>query len=389
MKRQDRQPDKTGSSSGIASKGKGSSLSRKLLLALGGLIVGFAIAEWATRAWLYGVADDYTYSQIALYEDVPQQHRMFSPHHYLNYYNTPGFVSRDGLNRHNALGFRGEEIAVPKPAGRFRIAVLGGSGTYTIKVPDYRQSFPAQLEKQLREQYGRSNVEVINAGVGGYNSWETLINLQFRVLDLQPDLVIFYDAINDVHARIVPPDAYRGDNSGERRQWQTPRRALWERSILLRLLNQRLRLAPMRYVGLEGYVNTDSSYLNLWSQSPEMVKLIDANPPTFFRRNIYNMIAVAREQKVGFVLSTWAHSPNQPGPGEYVTWPQYAKGAAEHNAILKAVAAERKVPLLDLAAVMPQDAQYWFDGRHVNEAGAQKKAEFFAKFLTDQNLIPK
>lgn len=384
MKRQVQQPDKTNSSSSDLKSGK-TPLSRKLLLVLGGLIVGFAIAEWATRIWLYRVADDYHYSLIALYENVPPKHRMFSPHHYLNYCNTPDFVSRDGLNRHNRLGYRGEEIEVPKPAGRFRIVVLGGSGTYTIKVPDYRLSFPAQLQRRLREQYGRPNVEVVNAGVGGYNSWETLINLQFRVMDLQPDLVIFYDAINDVHARIVPPETYRGDNSGQRRQWHTPRRLLWEHSVLLRLLNQRLALLPMGFVGLEGYVNTDSSYLNLWSRSPETVAYLDSNPPTFSRRNIENMIAVARQQKVGFVLSTWASCPLA---GDYVTLPHYARGAAEHNAILKAVAVENQVPLLDLAAVMPHDPQYWADGRHVNAIGAQKKAEFFAKFLTDQNLIP-
>lgn len=384
MKRPDRQTVKTNSSSGDL-KHRRTPLSRKLLLMLGGLVVGFAIAEWITRIWLYHVADDYHYSLIALYEDVPAKHRMFSPHHYLNYCNTPGFVSRDGLNRHNSLGYRGEEIAVPKPAGCFRVVVLGGSGTYTIKVPDYRQSFPAQLQQRLREKYGRANVEVVNAGVGGYNSWETLINLQFRVLDLQPDLVIFYDAINDVHARIVPPETYRGDNSGQRRQWHTPKRALWERSVLLRLLNQRLVLLPMGFVGLEGYVNTENSYLRTWSRSPEMTAYLDSNPPTFFRRNIENMITVARQQKVGFVLSTWASCPLA---NDYITLPQYARGAAEHNAILKMVAAEQKVPLLDLAAVMPQNTLYWFDGRHVNDAGAQIMAELFAKFLIEQNLIP-
>ncbi len=386
MKGKDRQPDKANVSSGPAPKGGKASFSRKLLLMLGGLIAGFTIAESATRLWLYGVADDYAYSQIALYEDVPPKHRMFSPHHYLNYCNTPGFVSRNGLNRHNNLGFRGDEIAVPKPAGCFRIAVLGGSGTYTIKVPDYHLSFPAQLEKSLRERYGRTNIEVINAGVGGYNSWESLINLQFRVLDLQPDLVIFYDAINDVHARIVPPAAYRGDNSGQRHQWRTPRRFLWEHSVLLRMLNLRFRLLPMAFVGLEGYVNTESSYLNTWSRDPKMVGYLDANPPTFFRRNLENMIAIARQQKIGFVLTTWASCPLA---GDYITLPQYARGAVEHNTVLKAVAAEQTVSLLDLAVEMPQDPRYWFDGRHVNAVGAQKKAELVAQFLIKQNLIPK
>jgi lysophospholipase L1-like esterase len=80
---------------------------------------------------------------------------------------------------------------------------IGGSTTYTIKVEDDDKTFTQQLEWIIANDYGYRNVEVINAGVGGYTSWESLINLEFRVLNLQPDLIAVYHGVNDIHARLV------------------------------------------------------------------------------------------------------------------------------------------------------------------------------------------
>lgn len=357
-------------------------LRAKLLLFVITLFVCFAISELGAWIWLYHIADAEEFSRIALYESVKEEHRMFSPHHYLNYSNTPNYRSRDGLNRHNSLGFRGDESEVPKPKGRFRIVALGGSGTYTIKVKDYKKSFTALMERELKEKYSYENVEVINGGVGGYNSWESLINLQFRVLDLEPDLLVIYDAINDVHARLVVPQTYSGDNSGERKQWSRPPLSLWERSVLLRIANNRLKIFSMRHIGLEAYVNADTSYMYL---REDPMRVLEENKPIYFQRNLENMIAIARQHKIGIVLSTWAHSPLI---GDYVSLPPYQKGVAENNEVIRKVAGEQNVPLFDFAAVMPTDKKYWHDGRHVNELGSQLKAELFAKFLDEQGLIP-
>ena len=34
------------------------------------------------------------------------------------------------------------------------------------------------------------------------------------------------------------------------------------------------------------------------------------------------------------------------------------------------------------------DEEFWFDGRHVNEAGAARKAALFAAFLVSSELVP-
>ena len=61
--------------------------------------------------------------------------------------------------------------------------------------------------------------------------------------------------------------------------------------------------------------------------------------------------------------------------------------ARENNDVVKEVAVSHDIPLFDFAGTMPQDATYWADGRHVNEAGALVKARLFAEYIVDQGLI--
>ncbi|HXV35845.1 MAG TPA: SGNH/GDSL hydrolase family protein, partial [Myxococcota bacterium] len=185
-------------------------------LAAASLVLTLVFAESAARFWLRFVASESAQERYTLIHDIDGEELRYSRHHYLNYYTTPDFEKGD--TRHNSLGFRGEEIAIPKPPNTFRIATLGGSTTYNYGVEDDDHTYPGRLEHHLREM-GYRGVEVINAGVGGYNSFESLINLQFRVLDVEPDLVIVYQNTNDVHTRFVDPAFYRGDNFGRRRPW--------------------------------------------------------------------------------------------------------------------------------------------------------------------------
>ena len=55
--------------------------------------------------------------------------------------------------------------------------------------------------------------------------------------------------------------------------------------------------------------------------------------------------------------------------------------------VVQEVAADQQILLFDFADVMPQEATYWADGRHVNEAGALVKARLFAEYIHDQGLI--
>ena len=335
--------------------------------------------------WLNYLATPDQYDRYVLFTSIEPKDFAWTPHPYLSYYPTPNY--RKGQTFHNSLGYRNDEFSLEKPSGVYRIVALGGSSTYDVRIEDNAATFTAQLEKLLKEKYGYQNVQVINAGVPGYNSWEILVNLEFRVLDLDPDLVIIYEGTNDVHARLVEPSAYRGDDSGRRQAWQVPRVALWEHSALLRILSRTMNIT--RQVSVDDFVSSPT-YLSwpyefrLSGEAEGPTEILKKNPPIYFRRNLENMIAIAKEHDVTIMLSTWAYSPYL---NDYASKEYSQQGFQENNEVVKEVATGHHVPLFDFAEVMPQDAIYWADGRHVNEAGALTKAELFAEFIHTQGLI--
>ena len=356
-----------------------------LALGLFSAFLTLLLLEIGARVWLNYLATPDQYDRYVLFTSLDAGDYAWTPHPYLAYSPTPNYSK--GQTFHNSLGFRNDEFPLEKPEGVYRIVALGGSSTYDVSIQDNGETFTAQLENLLDEEYGYQNVQVINAGVPGYNSWEILVNLQFRVLDLDPDLVIIYEGTNDVHARLVEPSAYRGDDFGRRRAWQAPPVAFWEHSALLRILSRTMNFT--RQVSVDDFVSAPTyvswpfeSRLDAVDMDP--AEILEANPPIYFRRNLENMIAIAKEHDVQILLSTWAFSPNL---NDYASERYYQQGFRENNEIVKDVAVSHDIPLFDFAAVMPQDAIYWADGRHSNQAGALVKARLFAKYIHDQGLI--
>jgi lysophospholipase L1-like esterase len=359
----------------------------ELILPVFSILLTFLLLEIGSRLWLDYLATPDQYDRYVLFTSIDPKKFAWTPHQYLDYYPTPNY--RKGQTFHNSLGYRNDEFTAEKPSNVFRIVALGGSSTYDIRIEDNKKTFTAQLEKLLKEQYGYQNVEVINAGVPGYNSWEMLINLEFRVLDLDPDLIIIYEGTNDVHARLVEPSSYRGDDSGRRSPWMIPPVPLWEHSALLRILSRMMNFT--RQVSVDDFVSPPT-YLSwpfefrLDEDGLDPTKILEENPPIYFQRNLENMIVVANEHHVEVLFSTWASSPYL---NDYASKEYYQQGFRENNEVVKEVANKHRIPLFDFAAVMPQDARYWADGRHTNEAGALEKAKLFAEFIHAHGLIKK
>lgn len=95
----------------------------------------------------------------------------------------------------NNVGFRDDDVTLPKPPGVYRIVCVGASTTvegYTNKM-----TYPSLLEARLRKCFGESKIEVINCGVIGLRS-EGEVRRISDYLALQPDLIIHYNFINDV-----------------------------------------------------------------------------------------------------------------------------------------------------------------------------------------------
>ena len=256
---------------------------------------------------------------------------------------------------HNQLGYRGPEIDIPKPKGRFRIVALGGSTTYSTGT-SAEESYPALLQSILRDDYGYSNVEVINAGVSGYTSWEALASFAFRILELEPDLLIYYGGVNDLVVRErLSNDCYRGLN---------PQRGLNGNRGLFVERNAELPASSLyRVIAiLSGWMSNplslDASF------EPSRVKCdpdpgattlemrLAENTPIYFERNIRNLLTLALANDVQPVISSWIYNLEADRPE------LWRESIAEHNDVARRIAADMDIPYIDLAATFPVNSDF-------------------------------
>jgi len=391
-----------------ASQGPGSIFQNICLLILT-CVICFAVLEISARVYLVHFVsenDFLHYASLKQLEDRYQKSditaQIYSPHRYLGYYLTPNY--RKGKNRHNSLGYRGEEIVLPKPPGEFRIVCLGGSTTYTTGVKDYRMSYPYLLEKDLVKR-GYDHVKVINAGTGSWASWESLINFEIRVLDLDPDMVIYYEAANDIMARLVwPPEVYKGDNSGRR----TPNASnlfmpsIFEYSTLLRILMIRAEWirphgelersvdkTPGTYYGYQFILQkTKGEYPKGIFQKTSALEMLKTNKPIYYKRNLGDIAAIAKERGIKVFFATFAYSPlftEEPKASSE----EFIYGYHDEEEAMREISKEQGIPLFDFGALFPKDRSYYTDGIHANEKGSAMMAQLFADYIDHEHLIPR
>jgi lysophospholipase L1-like esterase len=381
-------------------------LRQKLLLAALASVMTLAALEIIARIYVSKFASRERFTRYASVADYRKRiggeewwYGLITPHRYLGYVLAPNLV--DGPNRHNSLGFRGDEIVVPKPPGEFRIVCIGASTTYSLLVRDYHTSYPALLEQELRQR-GHGNVTVVNAGVPAWSSYENLINYLLRIDPLQPDLIIVKEAFADLAARLVwPPSAFRGDNSGAMAPQMLERQIpFYESSTLIRiLLVETGHALPASALGKSVYNQAPTSYFFEFAKqrfsltypvgifkTVSIAQMLEANPPTYFRRNNEDLQLLARAKGVKSVIATFPYAPLI---GGYFGVEGFRKGLDEHNAILRDIAARLSVPLFDLRAIFPEDRRYWgFDGIHASAEGTVLESKMAADFLEAQRLVP-
>jgi lysophospholipase L1-like esterase len=90
--------------------------------------------------------------------------------------------------RINSHGFRDREYPVEKPAGVYRIACIGDSFTFGATLVE--DTYVKKLEKLFAAAPAPQAVEVMNLGVNGYNTRQSLAHLKKFGMRFDPDLVI-------------------------------------------------------------------------------------------------------------------------------------------------------------------------------------------------------
>src|SRR5262249_45367893 len=154
-----------------------------------------------------------------------------------------------------------------------------------------------------------------------------------------------------------------GDNSAKRKPWAYPRAPWWESSVFLRIVSRSVHRTYQ--AGIEDFVDVPYPYPLMGYDERiggDPIEVLDQNPPVYFQRNVRNMVTIEKDHGIVPVLVTYAYSTDF--ANDYTTTRHYQNAFTQHNEIYKRIAAEYRVPLFDLEAVMPRGREYFADGRH-------------------------
>lgn len=148
-----------------------------LLLTVTSLLIFFSLAELATRLlWHYDVRRQY----VGIKLEGPGRQ----------------IIKEEVEYRTNSLGLRmNREVEPEKPKGVKRILVLGDSFVFGEGL-SYEDLVTVKIEKILNTEM--ENIEVIDAGVCGYNTSDELDQLIRLTPACRPDVVIIFFFTNDV-----------------------------------------------------------------------------------------------------------------------------------------------------------------------------------------------
>jgi lysophospholipase L1-like esterase len=110
------------------------------------------------------------------------------------------FTAAEGRN---SLGLKNREVGT-KADDTFRIMFLGDSLIWTAETST-GELFTEIIEKNLNRRLTspQQKIEVINAGIPGYTTYQELEFLKIYGLDMEPDLVILGFVFNDVHYKYL------------------------------------------------------------------------------------------------------------------------------------------------------------------------------------------
>lgn len=211
------------------------------------------------------------------------------------------------------------------PNPDLKIVFLGGSTT-ECRYMQETERFPYLVGRALEAKLGK-RVNSYNGGVSANESKHSLNILFNKVLSLKPDVVVFMHNIND--------------------------------------------LVILRSQGTYDYQNSLKSHVqtahNLFTQVeiPQLSRHgSDDDLKNAFRKNLLTFIAIARIHEIKPVLMTQASR----GTDDDALYHAF-------NDVIRTVALEEKVTLVDLAQRIPAEKTYLYDHYHYTAGGSQLAAD--------------
>lgn len=267
-----------------------------------------------------------------------------------------------------------EKVSQKKPAGTTRIATLGDSctqGCVDAERPYEFHPYPQMLEEILNTKISDRKMEVLNASVGSYSSFQGFKRLEHVVLKYHPDLLTIYFGWND-HWITAQEDKNSCMISDE----TVAIFNVMERFRFFQFLNY--LIAKLRKGTLSDIPQDEVTV---------RVALED------YAENLNRMIDLAQTRNIRVLLITAPSNLRNWKPTVFFPYPRELLESVHrnYNDAVRQVAQSHGVSLLDLEQFIheqPQEKIFSQDGIHLTPEGCRFVAEAIAQKVLQDKLLP-
>ena len=277
----------------------------------------------------------------------------------------------------NSLGFRGPEITMPKPPGTVRLAFLGASTTWCAEVSGNDFVWSHLVSQSLGRAFPRARFDYVNGSLPGYSISALLKNLRYRVAPLAPDVIVIYEAANDLSGELrklaegqgLVAEAKMGELT-----WPSRYSLLWN------LVEKNLRVLKAQH---DAKASSGRLVVNAAALGREYRQ--DLTELVLAARKTAKLVAIApfsihprreqsAEQQLAALTSAIFYTP-------FVTPTAVIEGYERYNQIAREVARETGADLIEGEYDIPGDSAHFADTVHFTDAGSKAMAQRISRAL--------
>ena len=292
----------------------------------------------------------------------------------------------------NHIGFRGE----PPPknfAEYLTIIAVGGSTTACELISDHK-TWCDILAVNLKSKF--KPLWLNNAGLDGHSTYGHIVLMEDYIIKIRPKVVLFLIGANDIKL-----ETSRIYDNQQLKKPLTGLFALWDNLVnKSEVLNYTINFFRFLKAKRRGLIHTPWNFYSMqqFDIPADEVSLILLEQKqknlTPYAERLNILIEISRQNSIEPVLIT---QPSVFGDlidpttgsnlGRASTFGWNGKVLWQvlelYNDVVRNIAAEHHVGLIDLAREMPKRTEYYYDTYHFTNTGCQKVAE-----IVCQNLYP-
>ncbi|MGH9554551.1 MAG: SGNH/GDSL hydrolase family protein [Terriglobales bacterium] len=288
--------------------------------------------------------------------------------------------------RINSRSFRSPEIPVPKPPHVIRVAFLGESNTFSTEASSNEATWPSLLWKTLHDTWPNLEFDYINAAFPAYRVAESKRALEHRVKPLRPDVILINHASMDLYAdsRVL------AEKTGLAIEPLGKPDFLERRSLAWKLIKKNIQI----------WLRARQA-----AKSPQLLNFDPKALSQDFHQRLGELVDAAKSEAPVVALVTFPYKARRnQSPEEqlqncstslfYAPWmgvQGMLNGIDEYNRVIREVAREKGVILIEEEDVIPGDAKHFHDSVHYKDAGsalmAAKAAAVLSRAEAFQTLV--